>query len=79
MSYWPPMLNKSDEVIQHFQTLIQQQEFQVPQPQFAESYAWLGDQYQKAGRTDDARSVWERGAYFFPSDEKLRKKLTPTQ
>ena len=75
MSYWPPMLNKGDEVIQHFQTLIQQQETQTPQPQFAETYAWLGDQYQKAGRADDAKAVWQRGAALFPADEKLRTKL----
>ena len=75
MSYWPPMLNKGDEVIQHFQTLIQQQEAQTPQPQFADTYAWLGDQYQKAGRADDARTVWQRGAALFPTDEKLQTKL----
>jgi tetratricopeptide (TPR) repeat protein len=75
MSYWPPMLNKGDEVIQHIQTLIQQQEAQTPQPQFADSYAWLGDQYQKAGRADDAKAVWQRGASLFPADEKLQTKL----
>ncbi len=75
MSYWPPMLNKGDEVIQHFQTLIQQQETQTPQPQFAETYAWLGDQYQKAGRADDAKAVWQRGAVLFPADQKLQTKL----
>jgi tetratricopeptide (TPR) repeat protein len=75
MSYWPPMLNKGDEVIQNFQTLIQQQEAQTPQPQFADTYAWLGDQYQKAGRADDARAVWQRGAALFPSDQKLQTKL----
>jgi hypothetical protein len=76
MSYWPPMLNKGEEVIHHFQTLIEQQERQAPQPQFAATYAWLGDQYQKAGRTDDAKTVWQRGATLFPTDEKLRTKLT---
>jgi tetratricopeptide (TPR) repeat protein len=75
MSYWPAMLNKGEEVIQHFQTLIQQQETQAPQPQFADSYAWLGDQYQKAGRADDAKAVWQRGASLFPADEKLQSKL----
>jgi hypothetical protein len=75
LSYWPPMLNKGEEVIQHFQTLIQQQEAQTPQPQFAETYAWLGDQYQKANRTDDAKAVWQRGASLFPADEKLQTKL----
>ena len=75
MSYWPPMLNKGEEVMQHFQTLIQQQETQTPQPQFADSYAWLGDQYLKAGRAEDAKAVWQRGATLFPADEKLRTKL----
>jgi tetratricopeptide (TPR) repeat protein len=78
MSYWPPMLNKSQEVMQNFQTLIEQQEAQAPQPQFADTYAWLGEQYQKAGRADDARTVWQRGASLFPSDEKLRSKLAGT-
>jgi len=75
LSYWPPAMNKGDEVIQHFQTLIQQQETLPQQPQFAQPYAWLGDQYQKAGRTDEARLVWQRGATLFPNDEKLQAKL----
>ena len=75
LSFWPATMNKGDEVIQHFQTLIEQQEAQPQQPHFAESYAWLGDQYQKAGRRDEARTVWQRGAALFPADEKLRTKL----
>ena len=75
LSYWPPSMGKSDEVIQHFTTLIQQQETQPPQPQFAESYVWLGDQYQKAGHHDDAHSVWARGAALFPSDQKLSSRM----
>jgi tetratricopeptide (TPR) repeat protein len=78
MSYWPATLNKGEEVIQHFLTLIQQQEAETPQPQFAGTYAWLGDQYQKAGRSDDARAIWQRGAALFPADEKLRSRLTAT-
>lgn len=79
LSYWPPMLNKGYEVIQHFQTLIQQQENQPQQqPQFAETYAWLGDQYQRVGRTDDAQATWKRGSVLFPTDEKLRSKLAAT-
>jgi len=79
MSYWPPNLNKGEEVIQNFQTLIQQQEAQAPQSQFADTYAWLGDQYQKAGRAEDAKAAWQRGATFFPADEKLRTKLASAQ
>jgi hypothetical protein len=79
MSYWPPVLNKGEEVIQHFEILIQQQEGQTPQPYFAEPYSWLGDQYQKAGRTNEARAVWERGKALFPADEKLAGKLAGVQ
>jgi hypothetical protein len=79
MSYWPPMLNKGEEVIQHFQALIQQQESQTPQPQFAETYAWLGDQYQKSGRAAEARATWEHGVALFPADEKLRTRLASAQ
>jgi len=39
MSYWAANVNKSDEVVQQFQTLIQQQETQCPQPHFARANA----------------------------------------
>jgi tetratricopeptide (TPR) repeat protein len=79
LSYWPASMGKTEEVIQQFTTLIQQQETQTPQAQFADSYIWLGDQYQKAGRNDDAKSVWERGVSLFPDSEKLRGKLTASR
>jgi tetratricopeptide (TPR) repeat protein len=75
LTYWPATLNKGEEMLQHFQTLIQQQEAQVPQPHFAQTYLWLGEQYHKAGREDDARNVWERGANLFPASDKLRARL----
>jgi len=75
LSYWPPMLNKGQEVIDHFQTLIQQQEAQAPQPQFAMTYVRLGDQYQKAGNADYAKQVWQRGTAFYPNDQELSAKL----
>jgi len=79
LSYWPASMGKGDEVIQHFTTLIQQQDNQPQQPQFAEPYLWLGDQYQKAGRADDARSVWERGSGLFPSNQQFKNKLASLQ
>jgi hypothetical protein len=78
MSYWPAQMNKGPEVIENFRTLIEQQETQAPQPQFAQSYAWLGDQYQKSGYPDYATQVWQRGAALFPGDDGLKRKLTPT-
>jgi tetratricopeptide (TPR) repeat protein len=75
MSYWPAELNKGQEVIQEFLTLIQQQETEAPQPQFARTYVLLGGQYEKAGRADDAAQVWLRGANLFPNDTDLQNKL----
>lgn len=79
MSYWPPELNKSQEVIQEFLTLIQQQETQPPQPQFARTYVLLGEQYEKAGRADYGAQVWQRGAKLFPNDSDLHDKLAAQQ
>ncbi len=74
-SFWPPSMNKGDQAIENFRILIQQQEEQTPQPHFAESYFWLGSQYQKAARGDYARLVWERGVSLFPNHEGLKQKL----
>lgn len=76
MSYWPAELNKRPEVIQEFLTLIQQQETEAPQPQFARTYMLLGQQYEKAGSANDAAQVWQRGAKLFPNDSDLQNKLT---
>jgi hypothetical protein len=75
MSYWPPNMNKGDEVLGHFQTLIQQQELKPAQPEFAETYLWMGDQYQKMGQHDNAVSIWGRGTKLFPAHEGLRGRL----
>jgi tetratricopeptide (TPR) repeat protein len=75
MSYWPPQLNKGQEVVDHFTQLIEQQEAQAPQPQFAATYLWLGDHYQKTGKSDYARATWQCGAERFPADASLRQRL----
>jgi tetratricopeptide (TPR) repeat protein len=75
LSYWPASMGKGDEVIQHFLTLIQQQETQPAQPQFAQPYLWLGDQYQKIGHPDEAHDVWARGAALYPTDHQLADRL----
>jgi tetratricopeptide (TPR) repeat protein len=75
MSYWPPELNKSPEVIQRLASLIDQQETMPPQPQFAQTYVLLGDQYQKAGQPDYAQQTWQLGAAQFPGDPTLQKKI----
>ena len=75
MSYWPTQMNKGTEVMQHFVTLVEQQEVQAPQPQFAQTYLWLGNEYEKYGYAVEAKEMWQRGATLFPDDQQLRTKL----
>lgn len=75
MSYWPPQLNKGNEVMEQFVTLIQQQEATAPQPHFAQSYAALGDVYVKYGHKDHAQEIWKRGLTTFPGNPVLTEKL----
>jgi tetratricopeptide (TPR) repeat protein len=79
MSYWPPQLGKGPEVIQRFVDLMKLQEAQSPQPQFAQTYVILGEQYQKQGYPDYATQVWQRGAALFPNEAKLLEKLNQPQ
>jgi tetratricopeptide (TPR) repeat protein len=79
LAYWPAEMNKSQEVMQHFVMLVEQQEAQPQQPQFAQTYVLLGDQYQKAGFSDDARQTWQRGAALFPDNNTFREKLAGLQ
>jgi tetratricopeptide (TPR) repeat protein len=75
MSYWPTQLNKGNDILQHFNILVEQQEAQTPQPHFAQTYAWMGDAYLKYGYPDQARQIWQRGAALFPDNPELRAKL----
>jgi tetratricopeptide (TPR) repeat protein len=76
LAYWPPEMNKGPEVIQRLSGLIDQQEAMPPQPQFAQTYVLLGDQYQRAGQTDYALQTWKLGAARFPDNATLRKKIS---
>ena len=75
LAHWPAGLNKGPEVIQQLSSLIDQQETMPPQPQFAQTYVLLGEQYQKAGQPDQAIKIWRRGAATFPGDPALQKKI----
>jgi tetratricopeptide (TPR) repeat protein len=75
LAYWPPEMNKGPEVIQRLSSLIDQQEAMPSQPQFAQIYVLLGEQYQKAGQPDHAIQVWRRGGAKFPGDPALQQKI----
>ena len=75
MSYWPLEMNKSSEVIQRFSNLIDQQETMSSQPQFAQTYVMLGNEYQKIDQPDKAEATWQLGLSKFPNDPALQKKI----
>src|SRR5665213_745765 len=75
LSHWPPEMNKGPEVIERLSSLIDQQEAMPPQPQFAQIYILLGEQYQKAGNPGQAMQTWKLGASQFPNDAELQKKI----
>lgn len=76
LSYWPPQLGKGKEVIERFVALAKLQEGLQPQPQFAQTYLLLGEQYQKQGYPEYAKQTWERGAALFPNETTFAKKLS---
>ena len=75
LSRWPPEMNKGPEVIQQFSNLIDQQEAMPPQPQFAQTYVLLGDQYKKTGQPDYASRTWRLGLAKFPGDSTLQGRI----
>jgi tetratricopeptide (TPR) repeat protein len=76
MSYWPASMNKGPEVIQRLSALVIQQEAATPQPEYALTYAVLGQQYQAAGQTALAVQTWQQGLSRFPLSSTLQQALT---
>ncbi|MGO9246141.1 MAG: tetratricopeptide repeat protein [Verrucomicrobiia bacterium] len=79
LTHWPADLNKSQEIMENLSTLIDQQETRAPQPEYAQSYVLLGEQYQKAGYPDNAQQMWQRGAALYPNNEVLQNKLASSR
>jgi hypothetical protein len=75
MHHWPLELNKGQEVIQRLASLIDQQDATAPQPQFAQAYVVLGDQYTKMGQSNYALATWQLGAQKFPANQELQRKI----
>lgn len=75
MFYWPTELQRDTEVAQRLSSLIDQQEALPAQPQFAQTYVVLGNQYLKMGKTDFAEATWRLGLAKFPSDLTLTAKI----
>ncbi|HEX4351191.1 MAG TPA: hypothetical protein VH251_12425 [Verrucomicrobiae bacterium] len=76
MYYWPANLQMDNDVVQRLSGLIDQQGTMPSQPQFAQTYVVLGNEYQKIGQPDKAMATWQLGAQQFPNDPTLQKKIS---
>ena len=76
LSFWPPAMGKGPEAIQHFETLVTQQESTGGgNKEFAETYLYLGNLYASRGDADKAKETWQRGYNLHPSHEALKGKV----
>jgi tetratricopeptide (TPR) repeat protein len=76
MFYWPADPARDADVVHRLSSLIDQQEGLPAQPEFAQSYVVLGNEYQKMGKQAEAIATWQLGAQKFPTDPTLQKKLS---
>jgi tetratricopeptide (TPR) repeat protein len=76
MSHWPAAMNKGPEVMQRLEALVTQQEASAaPQPEYAQTYALLGEQYQADGQGDKAAQIWQQGIARFPLSSALQREF----
>jgi tetratricopeptide (TPR) repeat protein len=75
MVYWPANPEVDNQVVANLSKLIDQQGTMPSQPQFAQTYVVLGNEYQKLGQTDKAQATWQVGLQQFPNDPTLQKKV----
>ncbi len=76
MTYWPAEPARDAQVVQTLSDLIDRQETMPSQPGFAQTYIYLGNEYQKIGQPDKALATWQLGAQKFPNDPTLQKKIS---
>jgi tetratricopeptide (TPR) repeat protein len=76
MYYWPAEPTRDADVVQRLSGLIDQQETMASQPEFAQTYVLLGNEYQKIGQADQAAATWQLGLTKFPNDPTLQKKIS---
>jgi tetratricopeptide (TPR) repeat protein len=75
MYYWPANPDRDSQVVQQLSSLIDQQDTMSSQPDFAQTYVVLGNEYQKIGQSDKAMATWQLGLQKYPSDSGLQGKV----
>ncbi|MBL8693924.1 MAG: tetratricopeptide repeat protein [Planctomycetes bacterium] len=76
LAFWPPIFGKQNEAIKQFETLVTQQESTGgTNPEYAQTYYFLGNMYQQQGNTAKAQEVWGKGLKLFPENAQLKSQL----
>lgn len=75
LSFWPPALGKQTEAINHFETLVAQQEQGPAKSHYSEVYVMLGNMHQQMGAADKALKIWKQGLLLFPDNASLLKQV----
>jgi len=73
-TFWPKFLGKNKEAINHFETLIAQQESLPVENHHAQTYLYLGNMLADED-PERARQIWQQGATRHPNNTELRGKL----
>lgn len=72
-TFWPEFLGKKKESIQHFETLVAQQDSMPVQDSQAQTYLYLGNLLE-ASDPARAKEIFQRGAQRHPNNQDLAKK-----
>jgi tetratricopeptide (TPR) repeat protein len=75
MYYWPANPQTDNQAVQGLTGLIDQQETMPQNPDFAQTYVMLGNEYQKIGQPDKALATWQLGAQEYPGNSALQQKI----
>jgi tetratricopeptide (TPR) repeat protein len=75
MTYWPAEPTRDAQVVQTLSSLIDRQETMPSEPGFAQTYIYLGNEYQKLGQPEKAQATWQIGLAKFPNDPTLQQKI----
>lgn len=75
LSNWPAFLGRQPEAIAQFETLLAQQQLSPPDPQYAQTYLFLGNMYVQTGERAKAIETWRDGLARYPDDAALLEQL----
>ena len=75
LTFWPDFLGKKKDAIAQLEILIGQQEQRPAQPNYAQTYLYLGNLYEQQGDPEKATAAWKKGLGLFPTNAELQGKV----